>query len=60
VLGMGVAQLLLRALATRAVPPPDLGLVGLLAVAVAGALGVVALTLPAIDRVTSTEATRFE
>ncbi len=64
VLGTGVAQLLLRTLlASRpevAVPGPDLGLVALLTVATAGALGVVAAALPLVPRITDTEATRFQ
>lgn len=64
VLGTGVAQLPLRTLlASRpeiAVPGPDLGVVALLAVATAGALGVVAAALPLVPRITDTEATRFQ
>jgi ABC-type antimicrobial peptide transport system permease subunit len=60
VLGMIVAQVLLRALPTTTVPPPDPGVVALLAVALAGALAVVLAAMPLVDRVTSTEATRFE
>lgn len=60
VLGSAVAQLLLRASPNLGAPLPDLGVAALLAVAVAGALAVVLAALPLVDRVTATEATRFE
>lgn len=59
-LGTVVAQALLRALPNRGVPPPDLGVVVLLAVGTAGALGVVLLAMPLADRLTRPEAARFE
>jgi hypothetical protein len=64
VLGTGVAQLLLRTLLANrpevAIPGPDMGVVALLTLATAGALGVVALALPLVPRITDTEATRFQ
>ncbi|HEY5629528.1 MAG TPA: FtsX-like permease family protein, partial [Candidatus Limnocylindrales bacterium] len=63
-LGTGVAQLLLRTLMANRpeipIPGPDLGVVALLTVATAGALGVVGLALPLVPRITDTEATRFQ
>lgn len=59
-LGTAVAQALLRALPTRGVPPPDLGVVLLLAVGTAGALGVVLVAMPLADRLTRPESARFE
>lgn len=59
-LGTAVAQILLRAQPGRSVPPPDAGAVVLLVVAILGALAVVLTALPLVDRLTSTEATRFE
>ncbi len=64
VLGTGVAQLLIRILVAGrpgiTVPGPDLGLVALLTLASAGALGVVAAALPLVPRITDTDATRFQ
>lgn len=59
-LGTAVAQVLLRSQPGRSVPLPDAGAVMLLAVAILGALAVVMTALPLVDRLTSTEATRFE
>jgi predicted lysophospholipase L1 biosynthesis ABC-type transport system permease subunit len=59
-LGTGAAQVVLRAQPGRSIPPPDAGAVALLGVAILGALGVVMTALPLVDRLTSTEATRFE
>lgn len=60
VLGMLVAQLLIRAIPTREVPLPDLGVAVLLAVATAGALAVVLAAMPMVGRITGSEANRFE
>jgi predicted lysophospholipase L1 biosynthesis ABC-type transport system permease subunit len=59
-LGTAVGQILLRSQPGSSVPPPDAGTVVLLAVAILGALAVVMTALPLVDRLTSTEATRFE
>ncbi len=59
-LGIGVAQLLFRAFSNTVVPLPDLSIVGLLTIAVAGALGIVALAMPLVDGLNGTQATRFE
>jgi hypothetical protein len=58
-LGVGVAQLLFRSFSAGFVTP-DPSIVGLLTIAVAGALGVVALAMPLVDSLTGTQATRFE
>jgi hypothetical protein len=60
VLGMLVTQLLLRALPTREIPLPDLGVAVLLAVATAGAIAVVLAAMPLVGRITGAEANRFE
>jgi predicted lysophospholipase L1 biosynthesis ABC-type transport system permease subunit len=60
VLGMFVTQLLLRALPTREIPLPDLGVAVLLAVATAGAIAVVLAAMPLVGRITGAEANRFE
>jgi hypothetical protein len=64
VLGTLVAQLLIRAiLASRAdlsLPVLDGGVVGLLIVAMASALAVVAAALPLVGPITETQETRFE
>lgn len=59
-LGMAVAQALMHALPNRGVPPPDPGVVVLLAVGTAGALGVVLVAMPLADRLTRPESARFE
>ena len=59
-LGTAVGQVLLRSQPGRSVPAPDAGAVLLLVVAILGALAVVMTALPLVDRLTSTEATRFE
>jgi hypothetical protein len=59
-LGMLVTQLLLRALPTREIPLPDLGVAALLAVATAGAIAVVLAAMPLVGRITGAEANRFE
>ena len=59
-LGIGVAQLLFRSVSPGFVALPDLSIVGLLSLAIAGALGVVALAMPLVDSLTGTQATRFE
>jgi hypothetical protein len=58
-LGLAVAQLLFRSFSAGFVAP-DPSIVGLLTIAVAGALGVVALAMPLVDSLTGTQATRFE
>ena len=58
-LGVGVTQLLFRSFSAGFVTP-DPSIVGLLTIAVAGALGVVALAMPLVDSLTGTQATRFE
>jgi len=60
VLGMLVAQLLLRSAGTLDVPPPDLSVAALLAVATAGAIAVVLAAMPLVGRITGAEANRFE
>ena len=60
VLGMLVAQLLLRSVGTLDVPPPDLSVAALLAVATAGAIAVVLAAMPLVGRITGAEANRFE
>ncbi|MHB8959198.1 MAG: FtsX-like permease family protein [Candidatus Limnocylindrales bacterium] len=60
VLGTLVVQVLLRAQSGIPVPPPDLGGLVLLAVAVSASLGIVAAALPLVGPVTSTSETRFE
>lgn len=59
-LGMAVAQALMRALPNRGVPPPDAGVVLLLAIGTAGALAVVLVAMPLADRLTRPESARFE
>jgi hypothetical protein len=59
-LGTIVVQVLLRTQSRVAVPPPDLIGVGLLALAIAGALAVVVSALPLVGPVTATSETRFE
>ncbi|MEJ7695084.1 MAG: hypothetical protein WKF78_00080 [Candidatus Limnocylindrales bacterium] len=58
-LGVGVAQLLFRSFSAGFVAS-DPSIVGLLIIAVAGALGVVGLAMPLVDSLTGTQATRFE
>ncbi len=58
-LGVGVAQLLFRCFSAGSVAS-DPSIVGLLIIAVAGALGVVGLAMPLVDSPTGTQATRFE
>jgi hypothetical protein len=58
-LGVGVTQLLFRSFSAGFVTP-DPSIVGLLTIAVAGALGVVALAMTLVDSLTGTQATRFE
>jgi len=60
VLGMLVAQLVIRAVPAREAPLPDLGVAGLLAVATAGAIAVVLAAMPLVGRITGAEANRFE
>ena len=60
VLGMLVAQLLIRSIRTIEVPLPDLGVAALLAVATLGAIGVVLAAMPMVGRITGAEANRFE
>ncbi len=60
VLGAAVAQVLLHAIPSGGSPPPDPGVVVLLAIATAGAMSVVLTAMPLVGRVTATEATRFE
>jgi hypothetical protein len=60
VLGTLVVQLLMRAQSRYAVPLPDAGVIELLVIAVAAAMGIVALTMPMVRRLTDTEETRFE
>jgi hypothetical protein len=59
-LGTLVIQLLLRSQSRISIPPPDLGVVALLAVAIVGALAVVAAALPLVGPITDTQETRFE
>jgi hypothetical protein len=59
-LGTIVVQVLLRTQSRIAVPPPDLMGMGLIALAIAGALAVVASALPLVGPVTATSETRFE
>ncbi len=59
-LGTVVAQVILRALRSGGSPGPDLGVIGLLTVATAGAMGVVMTAMPLVGRVTASESTRFE
>lgn len=59
-LGTAVAQALMRALPNRGVPPPDPGVVLLLALGTAGALAVVLVAMPLADRLTRPESARFE
>ncbi len=59
-LGTAVAQVILRALPNGGSPSPDLGVLLLLAVATAGAMGVVLTAMPLVGRITATESTRFE
>jgi hypothetical protein len=60
VLGMLVAQLVIRAIPAREAPLPDVGVAGLLAVATAGAIAVVLAAMPLVGRITGAEANRFE
>ena len=60
VLGMLVAQLVLRAIPSREIPLPDLGVAVLLAVATIGAIAVVLAAMPLVGRITGAEANRFE
>jgi len=61
VLGIGVAQAVLRlAGGSRPVPMPDGSLVIILGVSLLGALGVVALMLPPLERLTRPDSVRME
>ncbi len=60
VLGMVVAQVVIRAVPTRDPPPPDASIVVLLAFATAGAIAVVLAAMPLVGRITGSEANRFE
>ena len=61
VLGIGVAQAVLRLMAgSRPVPMPDGSLVIMLGVSLLGALGVVALMLPPLERLTRPDSVRME
>ena len=60
VLGIAVAQGILRLATVDAVPPPDPSLALILGVSLAGALGVVALMLPPLERLTRPETARAE
>ncbi len=60
VLGMAVAQLVIRSIPTREVPLPDVGVVGLLTVATLGAIAVVLAAMPMVGRITGSDANRFE
>ena len=60
VLGMLVAQLVIRAIPATEAPLPDVGVAGLLAVATAGAIAVVLAAMPLVGRITGAEANRFE
>ena len=60
VLGTVVAQVVIRSIPTREVPPPDIGVAGLLTVATLGAIAVVLAVMPMVGRITGAEANRFE
>ena len=59
-LGIAVAQLILRLAAAPVIAWPDASLAVVLAVSLAAAMGVVALTLPALERMTRPESVRAE
>jgi hypothetical protein len=59
-LGIAVAQLILRLAAAPIVAWPDASLALVLVLSVAAAIGVVALTLPALERLTRPESVRAE
>jgi hypothetical protein len=59
-LGTLVIQVLLRSQSRISISPPDLGVAALVAVAIVGALAVVAAALPLVGPITDTEETRFE
>jgi hypothetical protein len=60
VLGIAIAQLILRLVTVDAVPWPDPSLGLILAVSMLGAIGVVALMLPPLERLTRPETARAE
>lgn len=59
-LGIAVAQLVLRLAAAPAIAWPDPSLAVVLAFSIAAAMGVVALTLPGLERLTRPESVRLE
>ena len=59
-LGIGVAQVILRLVTTATVPLPDASLVIIPGVSLLGALGVVALMLPPLERLTRPDSVRME
>jgi len=59
-LGVGVSQAILRLVDAAVVPLPDASLAVTLAASVGGALAVVALMLPAIERLTRPDSIRLE
>jgi ABC-type antimicrobial peptide transport system permease subunit len=60
VLGIAVAQLILRLAASPAITWPDASLAGVLTLSLAAALAVVGLTLPGLERMTRPESVRAE
>ena len=60
VLGIAVAQLILRLATVDAVPWPDPSLALILGASLVGALAVVALMLPPLERLTRPETARAE
>jgi FtsH-binding integral membrane protein len=59
-LGVGVAQAILRLSTTVSVPLPEVSLVFVLAASMVVAMSVVAATLPAVDRLTRPQSIRSE
>ena len=59
-LGVGVAQAILRLSTTVSVPLPEVSLVFVLAASMLVAMSVVAATLPAVDRLTRPQSIRSE
>ena len=59
-LGIAVAQAMLRLADTPSVPLPDVSIVWLLGASLAAAMGVVVATLPAVDRLTRPTSLRSE